>query len=189
MQKQECSHFWEMINVANGLVVMKKCFHCAKVSTCFIFHNYPPLEPCYEQEHFWNFMESDPALHFDLKCTKCSTLVKLDELVGLMFCTGCDQTCDVDILRRKLEPENTRIYIALGHRPIDERKKLSEEKISILRRKQVEKRTGLSRSTSYLRIQEGTFPRPIKLGARAVGWLENEIEAWLAARMEIRDNS
>ncbi len=132
MQKQECSHFWEMINVANGLVVMKKCFHCAKVSTCFIFHNYPPLEPCYEQEHFWNFMESDPALHFDLKCTKCSTLVKLDELVGLMFCTGCDQTCDVDILRRKLEPENTRIYIALGHRPIDERKKLSEEKISIL---------------------------------------------------------
>jgi hypothetical protein len=132
MQKQECSHFWEMINVANGLVVMKKCFHCAKVSTCFIFHNYPPLEPCHEQEHFWNFMESDPALHFDLKCTKCSTLVKLDELVGLMFCTGCDQTCDVDILRRKLEPENTRIYIALGHRPIDERKKLSEEKISIL---------------------------------------------------------
>jgi hypothetical protein len=132
MQKQECSHFWEMINVANGLVVMKKCFHCAKVSTCFIFHNYPPLEPCHEQEHFWNFMESDPALHFDLKCTKCNTLVKLDELVGLMFCTGCDQTCDVDILRRKLEPENTRIYIALGHRPIDERKKLSEEKNSIL---------------------------------------------------------
>ena len=65
----------------------------------------------------------------------------------------------------------------------------NQEKLSILRRKQVEKRTGLSRSTIYLRIQEGTFPRPIKLGARAVGWLENEIEAWLAARMEIRNNS
>ncbi len=65
----------------------------------------------------------------------------------------------------------------------------NQEKLSILRRKQVEKRTGLSRSTIYLRIQEGTFPRPIKLGARAVGWLENEIEAWLAARLEIRNNS
>lgn len=65
----------------------------------------------------------------------------------------------------------------------------SQEKLSILRRKQVEKRTGLSRSTIYLRIQEGTFPKPINLGERAVGWLENEIEAWLAARIELRDNS
>jgi prophage regulatory protein len=65
----------------------------------------------------------------------------------------------------------------------------NQEKLSILRRKQVEKRTGLSRSTIYLRIQKGTFPRPINLGVRAVGWLENEIEAWLAARMEIRNNS
>ena len=65
----------------------------------------------------------------------------------------------------------------------------NQEKLSILRRKQVEKRTGLSRSTIYLRIQEGTFPRQINLGARAVGWLENEIEAWLTARMEIRNNS
>ena len=65
----------------------------------------------------------------------------------------------------------------------------NREKLSILRRKQVEKRTGLSRSTIYLRIQKGTFPRPINLGARAVGWLENEIEAWLSERMEIRDNS
>ena len=61
--------------------------------------------------------------------------------------------------------------------------------LSILRRKQVEERTGLSRSTIYLRIQEGTFPRPVNLGARAVGWLENEIEAWLASRLEIRNKS
>jgi len=64
----------------------------------------------------------------------------------------------------------------------------NQEKHSILRRKQVEKRTGLSRSTIYLRIQEGSFPRPVNLGVRAVGWLENEIEAWLAARIKIRNN-
>lgn len=63
----------------------------------------------------------------------------------------------------------------------------NQEKLTILRRKQVEARTGLSRSTIYLRIQEGTFPRPINLGARAVGWVENEIEAWLESCVENRD--
>lgn len=63
----------------------------------------------------------------------------------------------------------------------------NQDKLSILRRKQVEQRTGLSRSTIYLRIQKGCFPRPINLGARAVGWLENEIEAWLVERLEVRD--
>jgi prophage regulatory protein len=55
---------------------------------------------------------------------------------------------------------------------------------SILRRKQVEARTGLSRSTIYLRVSEGTFPKPISLGRRAVGWIEAEISEWLAGRIE-----
>ena len=132
MQKEKCSHLWEMVNVASGLIVMKKCFHCGKVSTCFTYHDKPPLETSHEGDHFWNFMESDESFHFDLKCAKCDTLVKFDELVGLMMCTGCDETCEVDILRRKLEPEATRVYIALGCRPIDERKQLPQEKFSVL---------------------------------------------------------
>ena len=68
-------------------------------------------------------------------------------------------------------------------------RKLKREQLSILRRKQVENRTGLSRSTIYLRIKAGTFPKPIKLGgARAVGWLENEISNWLAEQVATRDN-
>lgn len=54
---------------------------------------------------------------------------------------------------------------------------------AILRRKQVEARTGLRRSTIYERVAEGEFPAPINLGARAVGWLESEISAWIAARV------
>jgi len=57
----------------------------------------------------------------------------------------------------------------------------------ILRRKDVENRTGLSRSSIYLRMQRGTFPSQIKLGTRAVGWLEQEIEAWLEARVSERN--
>jgi prophage regulatory protein len=55
--------------------------------------------------------------------------------------------------------------------------------LTILRRKQVEARTGLSRSTIYLRVSEGTFPKPISLGRRAVGWVEAELNEWLAARI------
>lgn len=52
----------------------------------------------------------------------------------------------------------------------------------ILRRKQVEARTGLSRSTIYARMAENSFPRPVNLGGgRAVGWLEAEINTWLEA--------
>jgi prophage regulatory protein len=58
--------------------------------------------------------------------------------------------------------------------------------LAILRRKQVEARTGLSRSTIYLRISEGTFPKPIFLSSqgRAVGWIESEISTWIKQRIE-----
>jgi prophage regulatory protein len=59
---------------------------------------------------------------------------------------------------------------------------------SILRRKQVESRTGLSRSTIYLRIKKGSFPKPIKLSERAVGWLEQEIDAWVDEKIQSRDH-
>ena len=51
--------------------------------------------------------------------------------------------------------------------------------ISILRRPEVEARTGLSRSTIYLKVAQGSFPRPVSLGPRAVGWVASEVEAWL----------
>jgi prophage regulatory protein len=56
--------------------------------------------------------------------------------------------------------------------------------LKILRRKQVESRIGLSRSTIYERIKAGTFPPPISLVAKAVGWIESEIDAWLSAQIE-----
>ncbi|MBC8746042.1 prophage regulatory protein [Paraburkholderia sp. WC7.3g] len=50
---------------------------------------------------------------------------------------------------------------------------------AILRRGQVEQEVGLKRSTIYQRMQEGTFPRPIRLGERAVGWRATDIELFL----------
>jgi prophage regulatory protein len=60
---------------------------------------------------------------------------------------------------------------------------------SILRLPQVKIRVGLSRSSIYLAISQGNFPRPVSLGARAVGWLESEVEAWLSQRVELSRKS
>jgi prophage regulatory protein len=45
--------------------------------------------------------------------------------------------------------------------------------------------TGKSRSSIYDAIKEGTFPRQITLGPRAVGWLESSIDAWIQSRIEL----
>jgi len=53
----------------------------------------------------------------------------------------------------------------------------------ILRRWEVESRVGLGRSAIYKAMQQGEFPKPIKLTSRAVGWRQSDIEAWLARRV------
>ena len=54
-----------------------------------------------------------------------------------------------------------------------------------LRLPEVMRRVGLSRSTIYASIRAESFPKPIRLGPNAVGWLEDDIDAWMDAR--IRD--
>ena len=65
--------------------------------------------------------------------------------------------------------------------------------LTILRRKQVEARIGLSRSAIYAKLRHNpkrpgdfdpSFPKPISVGAKAVGWIEAEIDAWLTAQIE-----
>jgi len=60
---------------------------------------------------------------------------------------------------------------------------------NILRLPAVKIRTGLSRSTIYLRISKGNFPSPISLGGRAVGWIEEEVDDWLDRQIEISRKS
>ena len=59
----------------------------------------------------------------------------------------------------------------------------------ILRLPQVEEATGESRSTIYKRISEGEFPKPVKLGAKSVGWPEDEVAAYIDARIAARDEA
>ena len=54
---------------------------------------------------------------------------------------------------------------------------------TVLRRKQVQAETGYSRSTIYLRIVQGLWPKPVSLGPRAVGWPAREVAAINEARI------
>lgn len=56
-----------------------------------------------------------------------------------------------------------------------------------LRRQAVEAKVGMSCSTIYKLIAKGAFPRPVRLGDKAVAWLESEVDAWIASRVAARN--
>ena len=60
---------------------------------------------------------------------------------------------------------------------------------TILRLPAIKTSTGLSRSTIYLRVAQGEFPKPVSLGGRAVGWPASEVAALNAARIAGKSNS
>lgn len=59
---------------------------------------------------------------------------------------------------------------------------------TIIRRKQVEARTGLKRTAIFDRIKAGTFPKPVNLGnPLVIGWVESEVYDWIQACIQKRD--
>jgi prophage regulatory protein len=56
----------------------------------------------------------------------------------------------------------------------------------ILRRAEVEQKTGFKRAHLYTLMREGQFPQALRLGIRAVGWDSVEVDAWIAERLKNR---
>lgn len=56
----------------------------------------------------------------------------------------------------------------------------------ILRRAEVERKTGFKRAHLYTLMREGRFPQALRIGIRAVGWDSVEVEAWIAERLKDR---
>ena len=65
------------------------------------------------------------------------------------------------------------------------KKNLKESSMSpkIIRREEVEQRIGLACSTIYAMMAAQKFPRPVKIGRRAVGWIEEDIQNWLSDKI------
>lgn len=85
------------------------------------------------------------------------------------------QTLPIVESQRRAEPPAAPMAFSFGGR----------DNVRIMRLKQVAEMVGLGRSSIYRKIQEGTFPSPIKLGgARASGWLSTEVVAWIAYQVK-----
>ena len=54
----------------------------------------------------------------------------------------------------------------------------------LLRRPDVQQRTGLSRSSLYNLIKEGRFPRPVQISDRSVAWVSDDIDVWINTRIK-----
>ena len=57
----------------------------------------------------------------------------------------------------------------------------------VLRRRELVAKVGLSIMTIWRRERDGTFPRRVRLGCNSVGWIEEEVDAWLQMRRIERD--
>jgi prophage regulatory protein len=53
--------------------------------------------------------------------------------------------------------------------------------MNILREREVEARTKLDRVTIWRRERAGTFPKRVQIGRQSIGWIESEIDAWIAS--------
>ncbi|MFY9288399.1 MAG: AlpA family transcriptional regulator [Alphaproteobacteria bacterium] len=60
-------------------------------------------------------------------------------------------------------------------------------KAHIIRLPEVISRVGLCRASIYKQMTKGSFPKPIAIGIRARGWLESEIDTWIALRVQTRE--
>ena len=58
--------------------------------------------------------------------------------------------------------------------------------IRLVRLPEVMARTGLSRSTIYVMVAAGRFPKPVPLGVWAMGWIESELDEWIRDRIAKR---
>jgi len=88
--------------------------------------------------------------------------------------------------RRRRHPSHTRRMKSTKEMTEQPLEQTTNPPTRFLRLPEVLDRTGLSRSTIYVRLDQDRFPRPVPLGARAVGWIESEVEEWIRERIEER---
>ncbi|MFW1853065.1 helix-turn-helix transcriptional regulator [Acinetobacter guillouiae] len=63
------------------------------------------------------------------------------------------------------------------------------QNLRLIRRKEVQAKTGYGPSSIYAEMAKGRFPKPVVLSERRVAWVESEIDAWIAERIASRNAS
>ena len=72
---------------------------------------------------------------------------------------------------------------------VEETTQPSLQRVRILRRREVERMLGISRSSIYAAVAAGELPAPVRLAANAVGWVEAELIEWIESKIRQRDST
>ncbi len=107
-----CTHRWSMTDIRSGYLVMEGCYHCGARSSFFSTEPVAPIDEYREGPHFWEYLGSYQAVHFNLVCRECGEKVDLSDMMGLMLSTCSDPECAVGRLSRELG-KKTSIYVAI----------------------------------------------------------------------------
>jgi len=128
-----CQHRWEMDDVQFGFVAFERCFHCNGLRTFFSLEPTPVIGDEYrEGQCYWSRAENAQSFRFGLRCSRCGERQTFDELMGLLFCTGCDAECKVDELRRQHETAGSWVLVAFGFMDREKRASVPEAKLEAL---------------------------------------------------------
>ena len=135
---------------------------------------------------FGSYVLDDPNLIRQLAHGRSPTLRTADRILAFIthYDTDARGTWDPPRLPRSRTVWPRARTTTTRSRPMTEHERRANPPTRFLRLPEVQARTGLSRSTIYVRLEQGRFPRPVSLRARAVGWIEAEIEAWMRERIE-----
>jgi len=129
----ECKHQWEMTDVQMGYIAFEKCFHCDGIRTYFSTEDSFLLGDKYrEGPHFWSRVDNAQSFQFNLTCAKCKEIENYDNLMGLMYCTGCLQDCDIEILQKKYNKDRAMVLVAFGFFPESKLNPITPFKIDLL---------------------------------------------------------
>ena len=119
----------------------------------------------------------DPGFVRRLRAGRTTTLEMVDRVVAFTESWRRDEGADVSFSGfGRLRDRIARVGRVKW---VDESEDARPPAVRILRPSQVLARTGLSKSTLYELIAEGSFPSPIRISARARGWLEAEVHEWI----------
>ena len=122
----------------------------------------------------------DPNLVRELRLGRSPTLATADQL--LAFMEGFDEAGVDPVSSRSDRLRDSSPRERRGREMTRAIEQEMSAPIRIVRLPAVQARTGLGRSTIYVRLAEGSFPKPVQLGARAVGWIEEEVDEWIRSR-------
>jgi hypothetical protein len=140
----ECVHQWKMTNIEFGFTVFEKCAQTREVR--IYFSKDDTWDQYREGDREWSIVENAQTFRFDLKCSECGRLEKFDDLMGLMYCTGCMADCKVEILRREHRKRKAFTWVAFGFLPEGRLHPISAERLNILA-EHFNQRRDTSRST------------------------------------------